>query len=611
MLVVFYHADLLFSGGFTGVDVFFVISGYLITRIIVSELDSQSFSLAHFWKRRVRRLAPALLFCLIVTTLLAWHVLLPKQYSDLGKVLVTQPLLLTNFFLVKTLEFGYFGSRAPNYPLLHTWSLAVEEQFYVVFPTVMMLLYRPNQKKLFWISIGLAATTSFALSVLVTPFKPVVSFFLLPTRAFELLVGAIAGQTNIRPNRYQGEGLTVLGTLLIAYSALCLKDGDSFPGWIAAMPTLGSAFLLVGTSNKSTLAARLLSWPPLVFIGTISYSLYLWHWPIIAFCKYLMIWSTRVAWSSILGSFLIASVSWRYVEKPFRTSKALESNFSALLFYVIFSLSLITLGGMIVFEDGIPNRVPAKCLAYAGAETDLGNFRRQHTASDISKGDLIKFGRGSSRPTILVWGDSHAMAILPALDILGKRGNFSGESATHSSSPPLNCLNGEGPDVLMKEHQAWVEATWKYIAIRKPEVVLLAARWDEYDHLPGFSRGLDETLARLRTIDCRIGLMLQVPRHRMPVPRALALTTWHPWGLWDFQLTTSEQKARTKDFLTTLARSDLRGVTILDPDRILAQSTQCEVVWNEQCLYRDDNHLSGNGSSILAPLLADFLKGKK
>ncbi|MDB5622017.1 MAG: acyltransferase 3, partial [Devosia sp.] len=279
--VVLYHAGVtLLSGGFVGVDIFFVISGYLITSIITRELDQNRFSIIDFYRRRILRIVP-LLFIVVLAVLVAGHfVLFPFELQALGETAAATALFVSNIYFYLTTD--YFDAPANGIPLLHTWSLAVEEQFYIVFPVLLWALHRWARPYLVPVLVALVIG-SLALSVVGTQLARIFTFYMLPTRAWELGVGALLAVVPMAPirSRLWREVLGWAGLVLVLAPLFYLTEASAFPGLNALPPVLGAA-LLIGW-GEGTMVGRALEWRVLVYLGLISYALYLWHWPVIVF----------------------------------------------------------------------------------------------------------------------------------------------------------------------------------------------------------------------------------------------------------------------------------------------------------------------------------------
>ena len=292
-------------GGFIGVDVFFVISGFLISSVILREIETESFSLKEFYRRRIRRILPALMVMMLVTAVVNSYYMLPSQLYAVAKSLLAATFSLSNFYFLSTS--GYFSSNADK-PLLHTWSLAVEEQFYILFPLFLLFLRRffPNRFKSAILSV---AAVSFVLSVWVVHKSPTAAFYLPTTRAWELLLGTMLA-IDVFPRVETALGrnlLSATGLLAILIPGFTYTGSVPFPGASALVPCAGAAFIIAAGETGSSIVGRLLSLKPIVFIGLISYSLYLWHWPIILFQHMAMLQPRNASNHAIKGSIVIAA----------------------------------------------------------------------------------------------------------------------------------------------------------------------------------------------------------------------------------------------------------------------------------------------------------------
>jgi peptidoglycan/LPS O-acetylase OafA/YrhL len=331
--VILFHAGFeLFSGGFVGVDVFFVISGYLITTILIEDIENQRFSLVNFYERRARRILPALFFVMLVCIPFAWMWMLPTQIKDFSQSLVAVSLFASNVLFWR--ESGYFDAASEEKPLLHTWSLAVEVQYYVLFPIFLFLAWRYGKNRVFWI-IVVMASVSLLLSEWGWRNKPTANFYLAPTRAWELFAGSIAAFIVQKQGVQKNNLLALLGLACIVFSIFAYDKITPFPSVYALVPVVGVVMLIL-FADKETVAARLLRTKAFVGIGLISYSAYLWHQPLFAFARIRMSEHPSSFWMLVLSaaSVALAYISWRYVEKPFRNKEKLSQN-------TIFGISLL------------------------------------------------------------------------------------------------------------------------------------------------------------------------------------------------------------------------------------------------------------------------------
>jgi peptidoglycan/LPS O-acetylase OafA/YrhL len=328
--VILFHAGFeTFNGGFVGVDVFFVISGYLITTIILAELEKGKFSITNFYERRARRILPALFLVMMVCIPFAWFWLLPSDIIDFSQSLVAVSIFASNVLFWR--ESGYFDAAVELKPLLHTWSLAVEEQYYVIFPILLMFVWKLGKR---WtlVTLGLLFVSSLAVAQWAAYAEPAAGFYLLPTRGWELLMGAFAAfylsESNGRDfGRFAGELCGWLGVALILYAVLTYNKATPFPGLYALVPTLGTLLIILFATQQTTVG-RCVGNKVFVGIGMISYSAYLWHQPLFAFMRHKSLTEPSHASFLMLSllTFGLAYLSWKFVEAPFRNRKTVSRN---------------------------------------------------------------------------------------------------------------------------------------------------------------------------------------------------------------------------------------------------------------------------------------------
>lgn len=324
--VILFHAGFsTFSGGFVGVDVFFVISGYLITTIILSEMEQGTFSIANFYERRARRIVPALFLIMLISMLFAWFWLLPSDMKDFSQSLVAVSLFSSNILF--WLETDYYAADSELTPLLHTWSLAIEEQYYLLFPLFLMLMWRFRKRWIFG-SFLLIAGISLTTAQWGAQHKPTATFYLLPTRGWELAIGAgiafcflyrTEAMRRLLSHKLLDEILAAIGLLMIGYAIFAYDKNTPFPSSYALVPTIGAMLIIVFSSSR-TMVGKLLSTKPMVAVGLISYSAYLWHQPMFAFIRYMSFPepSVLIFLGLIIFTFLFSFLSWKFIEKPFR-----------------------------------------------------------------------------------------------------------------------------------------------------------------------------------------------------------------------------------------------------------------------------------------------------
>ena len=502
--VILFHAGFeWFSGGFVGVDVFFVISGYLITTIIISEMAEGKFSIVNFYERRARRILPALFFVMAACLPFAWLWLAPNDLKDFGQSLVAVSIFSSNILF--WLESGYFDTAAELKPLLHTWSLAVEEQYYILFPVFLMLTWRLGIK---WVLVLLSVV--FLLSLGVAQWgaynKPSPTFFLLPTRGWELLVGVFAAfylkyNTQLK-SHILNQALSLLGFGMIVYSIIAFDETTPFPSSYTLIPTIGTGLIILCAVPK-TYIYKLLSLKFFVGIGLISYSAYLWHQPLLAFARHRLLGdvSEVILITLCLTSLVMAWFSWRFVETPFRSKVKINNNsiffgsFFCLMIFII--IGYLTHKNINIHSDWTSDVRQHECLLQGDEET-------QHSLS------CYEDDRG-----ILLWGDSHAASLS-----IGLAERYSGRipftQLTQSGCPPILYL-----EVLITRKTCNSVNQRILNDIRKSNYrkVILHAAW-VHNHYPMTSEKLREkisfTLNELQKIEgIQIVLVGNVPRWKV------------------------------------------------------------------------------------------------
>jgi peptidoglycan/LPS O-acetylase OafA/YrhL len=623
--VILSHAEIkvlsgyqVFEGGYVGVDVFFVISGFLITRILMKELTAERFSILNFWERRIRRILPALFFVIAVTFLAGWVVLLPEDFTALARSIVAVVLFGANFHFWK--NNGYFASEADEQTLLHTWSLAVEEQFYFLIPFLLMLLARIG--KLRWASkvLLVCGVASFLISIDGTYRAPQTAFYLLPSRAWEFIVGCLlarVGSQHLPKVGRLGEVASALGLLLVLIPFFTYTRESLFPGALATLPVFGSAMVIwSGGGSSLPLTSRLISSRPFVFVGLISYSLYLWHWPIFVFARYGEIGppSRLSIFLSIVASFVIAIVSWRYVESPFRGKVLLSSQGKTFVCAVIAAVAILLIASTIIRQDGFEDRIPdaARNILKTGKQDP--RWWRSIETEDIEKSP-IRFGVDSKAPALAVWGDSHAMSILPAMNAICNRKGVSGVAITHWANPPcinFSCVREDGWHSEIRRFNA-TAVNW--IRENDIEVVLLAAFWEAYpkntltDDSDSLADALLETVTQLRRIGVKVYFMRQVPVFEFDVPKTIASRIYSNRGFENVRLPVV-QHYETAFQDSVMPRLKSLGVTILDPvPALLTRTRSRDIVPYDAngCFYYDRDHLSEYGAMCIQEIFADMV----
>ena len=623
--VLFFHANLGFTGGYVGVDIFFVISGYLITGLILKDLNAGQFYIVKFWERRVRRILPALVVVVFSTLVAGWFLLLPQAFKELGESASAQALLFSNiYFWIKSwIGAGYFAPVASVKPLLHTWSLAVEEQFYLFFPFLLLAIKRFSHKSIVP-AILLLGGVSFGSSVFCSYFYSSFNFYFLPTRAWELLIGAFLAATPVperAPIRWMTESLSWGGLLAIVCAVFCYDHNTRFPGVSALLPCIGAGALIWANSHTLTSAGKLLALRPVVFTGLISYSLYLWHWPVLVFFKYWAIDPVPPGQRMLLllTSLVLAVLSWKYVETPFRQRSIFKTR-PQIFAFGFSATTVLLISGLVIFKlHGLPSRLltsklPTTALQYVNGDSRV-IWDHEVTLNEALAGNFVVLGTGNKQQPIglLVWGDSHAMAVMPVLDLLCKEHRIRGVAATHSATTPLLGYRSTKSNFNKDDNLAYNNAVREFILKNHIPNVVIVARWDN-DEIPPLRSGIIATINALNGSGTRIWIMREVPIQHWDVPNALATTVWHGGDPEKIGLPLAEYQKefkRQNPIFEGLA-AKYAGITVLDPTYFLVSSNNlCRVVEGGKPLYCDNSHLTATGAMLLRPLFEPIFVGVK
>jgi len=626
--VVLYHAGLGFPGGFAGVDVFFVISGYLITSLIVRDLEAKTFSMARFWQRRIRRIFPAMAVMVVAVLVAGWFLMLPADYARLAQSAIWQTFFAANISL--WLQTEYFAPAAEEQPLLHTWSLAVEEQFYLIVPAALALLFTfaiCRQRKYLMLLLAAATAVSFVWSVYGVARYPSATFYLLPTRAWELSLGsmvALLPQHVRSPKNPRQSIVALIGLLLILFSFFAYSNQTPFPGVAALVPCVGTSLFIWGSNLGVSSLTSVMSCASAVFVGKISYSLYLWHWPVFAFATYLA-WdplSLPMRIALVAASAVLAVVSYNYVEQPFRLRKLLPRDSQMPPFLAFFSLVLAGAGVFILATGGAPFRLEPKIVAYA-ADAISPEFSWNPGPDDVRARKLRTLGvaeKNAPRIDLIVWGDSHAMTLADAFDEFLKSRGLSGLLAARLSNAPVLGAYWRGNGQPPAENErcvAFNDSVFELIKRTGVKHVVLVGNWEMYGDDKSdsaLSEGLPETVQRLRDIGTEVYIMLQIPNQHFDVPKYLGLAAITGRDI-------SPKLARVDDYaaLGSLDRSALslleaKGAHLLNPSVLLLKAHEENFAAQKdgKTLYFDGTHLTPRAArDLFLPFLSDNLAIEK
>jgi peptidoglycan/LPS O-acetylase OafA/YrhL len=634
--VVFFHTKIPgFAGGFVGVDVFFVISGYLITSIIAKDIFQGNFSFLAFYERRMRRIFPALFFLIFSCTLIAAVLLAPSDFMVFAKTMIATTCFLSNFYFLKhAATGGYFANLSDLQALLHTWSLAVEEQFYLLFPALLVVLVKwaKQSAKHFLFVLAIA---SFVLSAWLTPRNQSAAFYMLFPRAWELLIGSLLALKAVPPitRRWVREIAGTAGLALIASADVLFTDQTPFPGMSAFVPCFGAWLVIYAGEKGASWAGNILTFPPLVFIGVISYAMYLWHWPLIVFSQYFFLGdlSRSATVAVIAGSVLMAFISFEFVESRFRGRNAAFSRRQ--IFSLGFAASTVSLllGMIVLRSDGLPQRYDASTRNLVKENEDrrhdfqeaCSNWKTDpQSLADIN---FCNLGPAASRK-ILFWGDSHVQQLYPVVGHLYDSGALQGRGVvfvTANSCPPIEHMNDP--------RRGFHCDTFSVLVMQRAEmndidtVFIGFSTWWAYIQngicpwVNGRCRNgisLEETrrfsltelsgqIQRLRTDGKRVIICLPFPIYDKQIPNLeIRNAVLSRFGL-SREANDSTSPAFAEQILAT---SKTAGADVFDPRQSLCTNGVCTTQINGVSIYIDNNHIAASQVGILEDNLRQVLQ---
>ncbi|WP_338186386.1 acyltransferase family protein [Thalassospira tepidiphila] len=620
--VVFFHAELnYFSGGFIGVDIFFVISGYLITSILIKDISQEKFSFSYFYERRIRRIIPALFTVTIATLTIGHQLLRPDLFKDLSQSISALMLMSSNILFWK--ETGYFAAAADEKPLLHTWSLSVEEQFYIIFPVLMLFLWKRHRENSFFV-LALIAASSLLLSEIGAVYFATANFFLLPGRIWELLTGSlVAIHLNRRPQP-SNAWLASAGLLLVAISIFYFDEHTPFPSLYTVIPILGTCLIILFCSTNDT-TGRLLSAPPVVAIGLMSYSIYLWHQPILAYSRVLSLEPpTLVVTATAVGlSFILGWLTWRFVEKPFR-HHASQPPKRKQVFAVtgVLSLALFTVGAWGHLSRGAPERFSSTLQRQFSVAEDPGLLEYGCTTKTVTSINVCGFGDWTSNQhTALLIGNSHARMFIPELNKSFAQNNIRGIHSRYSFKSDDLALHNNSPESL----DIWKQEI-KSLA-GQSDAIIVSMRWtqqitaqlnyfieDSSQNSPELQKTiydrLHDRLSWIASLGKPVVLVLPVPEAPINVPKQMLLQNKLP--MIDFKRNSpkalhDQKNRKTQELLTEISKRE-KNVLLLDPGQDLCSKDECMIYINNFPAYYDDNHLTSVGSRTTAIRITQILQ---
>lgn len=624
LLVLFYHLGLPFAqAGFVGVDVFFVISGFLITTHIFQELSVGKFSINNFYIKRMRRILPALFIVLFVSSIVAYFVFLPLDLANFTQAALAAMVSIANLYYWKVISVGYFGTDAKILPLLHTWSLGVEEQFYLFWPLFLILFFKLGKK-----SVMVFGCCCCFISFLVYYFfkaYPIFTYYSPISRSFELAVGALLALEWDRLKKISfppllAHGLSILGFALIIVAG-SLVPPHSYPGFMIWLPLLGAVMLIICGAHDG-LFNKVLSAPPLVFIGLISYSLYLWHWPIIAFLHYFNVKiSLLVGLLVILGSFILSVLSWRFVERPLRFKFKYGFLKTFILFFIVpcavFSLFVAAVK---VWPNIGYNKISTKVYAMAHNYYGPLNGAGCIDASALQPASPRYCSIGNTRllkNDVLLVGDSHAMADAAMVSVWLKHADLKGYVVTQSGTPFIL-----GPIRNWRNNQPMLRNRKTADLIKKGgyKFVVLGGYWNYYPD--SVLKGLSYSASRYDILEKglvkAVSLIEQsgaIPVILLDNPPLLTVSKYCGYTklsdennrCYNMQAEVYRRQRVTRDIIFSL-KSQHPNVRLVDLSKVICQSGKCWSSLNGIPLYHsggENSHLNYHGSTLVGELYLD------
>lgn len=642
--VIMFHAGFgYFKGGFVGVDIFFVISGYLIATIIILEKKAGEFSFTGFYERRARRILPALFLVMAICLPFAWLWLLPAEMEKFSASIVAVILFVSNFYFKN--QVGYFDGDAELKPLLHTWSLAVEEQYYFIFPIFIIIAWKLHWRYIAGL-ISLAIIVSIVFAQKTVNDHPAAAFFLLPARIWELLAGAILGvflsfNSNWQPRKLESELFGILGILLVLYAVVFYDSRTPFPGFHALAPTFGAALIILFAS-PSTGVGRLLGNKVLVSIGVISYSAYLWHQPLLAFARHRSIDepSGLFIGSMVIGSLVLAHLSWRYVEMPVRDRKRFSRK-NVFLSSAIGGLVFLCIGIVGYYNEGFPHRLAteARFLDVKTVQESKCHTSLRRTEQQIMSGDLCVLG-ASVPPSVAVIGDSHAGAIFDELEKNAIKEGFSFLAISGGWCVPIlngfNTRSNAGRDsdcvgttraafdrvledsdindvVLVAEWANYTRGNRNNDAPRLYEDLIGAAK-TPLDNAILFDRSLKLTVDRMANAGKNIFIVEPTPEFNRPVLAQMqkvflvkGVSDRSKISDYSPKISFFEYAERNREVFS--AFQSIRNVNYISVKEIFCSVLECiSATPGGDLLFSDTNHVTNYGAVLIANKITETIK---
>jgi len=636
--VILYHVyPTIFSGAYVGVDIFFVLSGYLICSVICNDIANGRFTLLNFWERRSRRIFPALITVLAVSYVFSWKLFDPGDFINYSQSLASISVFLSNILFWR--ESGYFDDSLVR-PLLHTWSLSVEEQFYLLFP-FLFIIYPGSSKRVKIMILTAVGVLSFSALLLTTARYPDFSFFMLPTRAWELSLGALVAlmQPFLHVRNSVRETLSFCGIILIIFSLIGFGPLTHSPGLSTIIPCIGTALILSVAQGPKFIFGKMFSAPPLVWVGKLSYSLYLWHFPAIVYVEYIQLGypSAMDKLWAVLLTVPIAYLSWRFVELPIKEGRILKKTRT-------FYLSILPVFGSFIFlgiyghiNHGVPERFDMGQVGSTGETTPYMKAERNprtkecHGVSldEIQKKKSCRFNNElPGQLSVALWGDSHADSIVPGVLVTANKYNVNGIILTEGGCPPLLGIERVDSQLVYEGCHERNFTTRDIIVSEGVKDIILVARWDLYINgatevetdtvTPQFiyrqgentfegTDALRESL--IKTVEYfvrqgkRVWLVDQAPVLKFNGPRAAFRLAIRGATQDEMTVELNEHFVRRKEIKKLLDVGIKSGAQYLDLIPFFCDNPpNCRFTLNGKPLYSDTNHLSKIGGEYVSSI---------
>lgn len=637
--VVLYHAGLSgLAGGYVGVDAFFVLSGYFMSKMIGHDLARQQFSFVAFYLRRARRILPALIVMAAATSVFAYLYLMPEELKSYARSLRATTLFYSNLQFAR--ESGYFDVASELKPLLHTWSLSVKEQFYLIFPLFAFASHKLRQKPKIFVYLAIISLSLLA-SETVVQFDQQKAFFGLPYRLWEMMLGALTASISFEPGRFAREGLVAAGLCLLMVAGIFFSATTSFPGFSALVPCVATTLLIIG-GRRSAIANVTLGNPACQFLGKISYSIYLWHWPVVVFLPYVLgdLAPTEKTGAICIASIICGWASWRFIEQPFRFRLiAFGRPKVAFSTYLVIAGLFVSLSTIVIENQGLPYRLSEQARLVYAARGDTSRFLERTcfadpdgeglSAANVRTDETCALGGSSDPVTFVLWGDSHAGAIAPALDLAAKRGGLSGVFVGSAGCPPFASARLVRPD-RARRCDDFNAAAEEMISRRGIRDVVLVAYWRKYLSITDGNERVsmegsltstsqyalikDRLSVRVMALQkngVKVWLMLDVPDFNQPVPESLARLAMlgRPIQLELTKAAIETRQGVAQDLVQGVGKNT--GASVLDPAPWLCDVQACKAVLNGTVLYKDGDHLSASGARLLSGLFDPVISNLK